>query len=124
MQLLNYVLDNGVYPDMWASGLIDPLYKKGPVDIASNYRRISILPAISKVIEFVLNNRLNYIDKVFCREDCYKGGFKEDSRTTDNIFTLSGLIECSNIQKKPLYVCFIDFPELLIMFAVTLCFTS
>ncbi len=94
---------------MWANGLINPLYKKGPNDIASNYRRISILPAISKIIEFVLNNRLNYVDKVFCREDRFNGGFKEDSRTPDNIFILSGLIECSRIQNKPLYVCFIDF---------------
>ncbi len=109
LELLNYVLDKGVYPEKWAQGLIDPQYKKGCTELASNYRRISILPAISKIIEFILNNRLQFVDKIFLKEDPYNGGFKKDSRTTDNIFVLSSLIECSQIQKKPLYVCFVDF---------------
>ncbi len=109
LQLLNYILDNGIYPNRWAEGLIDPQYKKGSTELPSNFRRISILPAVSKIIEYILNNRLQYVDRVFRKEDPYNGGFKKDSRTTDNIFILSSLIECSKIQKKPLYVCFVDF---------------
>ncbi len=113
LQLLNYVLENGVYPNKWAEGLIDPQFKKGSSELPSNFRRISILPAVSKVIEYILNNRLQYVDRVFRKEDPYNGGFKKDSRTTDNIFVLSSLIECSKIQKKPLYVCFVDFKRAL-----------
>ncbi len=109
LHLLNYILDNGTYPEKWAQGLIDPLFKKGSTELPSNYRRISILPAISKIIEFILNNRLQYVDRIFLKEDPYNGGFKKDSRTTDNIFILSSLVECSKLQRKPLYVCFVDF---------------
>ncbi len=109
LHLLNYILDKGVYPEKWAQGVIDPLFKKGSTELPSNYRRISILPAISKIIEFILNNRLQYVDRIFLKEDPYNGGFKKDSRTTDNIFILSSLVECSKLQRKPLYVCFVDF---------------
>ena len=41
-----------------------PNYKKGDRDLPGNYRPVSILPIISKVIEKIVNNQfINYLDK-------------------------------------------------------------
>ena len=38
-------------PDKWKEGKVRPLYKNGPKDDTNNYRPISILPVISKMLE-------------------------------------------------------------------------
>ena len=42
-------------------------------------------------------------------EDPFQNGFKIDCPVTDNIFILNGIIEKSKAEKKPLYICFVDF---------------
>ncbi len=106
--LFNYILEYEDYPAEWALGLISPVHKGGP-DQVGNFRKISVLPAISKILENVMNNRLKFVDRVFKLEDPYNGGFKENSRTSDNIFILNSLIDQAKNSNSPLYVCFVDF---------------
>ncbi len=108
LDLFNYVLINEDYPAEWALGLVNPVPKGGP-DLVENFRKITVLPAISKILETILNTRLEYIDKAFGLEDQYNGGFKKDSRTADNIFVLNGLIDRAKNTNSELYVCFVDF---------------
>ena len=42
MALFNYVFNNGVYPDEWAEGIINPIHKKGPFIQPDNYRKITV----------------------------------------------------------------------------------
>ena len=41
--------------------------------------------------------------------DDFQNGFKKDTPVTDNIFILNGIIEKQKANKKPLYICFVDF---------------
>ncbi len=106
--LFNYILENEHYPEDWALGLINPVHKGGP-DKVENFRKISILPAVSKILENIMNSRLEFVDSAFKLEDPFNGGFKKNSRTTDNIFILNSLIEQAASTNTPLYVCFVDF---------------
>ncbi len=108
LDLFNYILVNEVYPAEWALGLVNPVPKGGP-DIVENFRKITVLPAISKILETILNTRLEYVDNAFGLEDIFNGGFKKDSRTADNIFVLNGLIDRAKNTNSELYVCFVDF---------------
>ena len=56
--LFNLCLDNGTFPDQWKKANITPVYKKGQKELKSNYRPISLLPAISKVLERIIFNRI------------------------------------------------------------------
>ena len=54
--LINCCLRQGVMPKIWKSAKVTALFKSGDKENMDNFRPISILPAISKVIESVVLN--------------------------------------------------------------------
>ena len=72
--LFNSIFESGVYPDTWVSGLITPIHKKGDKLNPENYRKVTVLPALGKLFEIVLENRLTYKNKVCCDNDQFQAG--------------------------------------------------
>ena len=56
--IVNISTTTGIYPEGWKLGLITPLPKSGNLNIAKNWRPITILPAASKILEGVLQSQL------------------------------------------------------------------
>ena len=56
--IINQVLETGIFPDDWKKAKVHPIFKSDERNIPSNYRPISILPAISKIIERVMHTQL------------------------------------------------------------------
>ena len=108
--LFNYILVNGQYPQKRTEGIINPLHKSGSMS-KPNYRKITIMPSIGKLLESILNKRLCYKNEALEQEDELQKGFKERSQTMDNICILQTLIEKQKAKKKPLYLCFVDFTK-------------
>ncbi len=53
----------GVFPESWKHALVIPLFKYGDPDVVSNYRPISILPIVSKILEKSVAKQLsNYLE--------------------------------------------------------------
>ena len=50
-KLINHSIETGVFPKRWKTAKVTPLLKGGDADDVSNYRPISVLPILSKVIE-------------------------------------------------------------------------
>ena len=50
-KLFNKSLQYGIIPDEWKVANVVPVYKKGRKDCVENYRPISLLPLVSKVLE-------------------------------------------------------------------------
>lgn len=57
--IVNQVLLNGVFPDKLKVAKVTPVFKKGSNKLLSNYRPISVLPAISKVIEKIMHKQIH-----------------------------------------------------------------
>ena len=58
-KLFNKSLEQGVYPDMWKHANITPIFKhKGSSSDPKNYRPISLLPNISKILEKVVFDKI------------------------------------------------------------------
>ena len=57
-QLINLSLSKGIFPDDCKYAKVFPLYKKGDANCIRNFRPISILPAISKLIEKAVHKQL------------------------------------------------------------------
>ena len=51
MYICNQSILNSTFPDKWKEGKVRPIYTNGPEDDTNNYRPISSLPAISKMLE-------------------------------------------------------------------------
>ena len=56
LQLYNSVLATRHYPSLWKQCLILPIYKKGPKDIPSNYRAISLQNTFSKLFASMIKS--------------------------------------------------------------------
>ena len=59
--ILLHVVNNCLscdFPDSWKHSLVHPIFKSGNPDIVSNYRPISIVPTIAKVVERVVQRQL------------------------------------------------------------------
>ena len=49
--IINKSILSGDFPSLWKEAKVKPLYKAGAKDDVNNYRPISILPTLSKLIE-------------------------------------------------------------------------
>ena len=57
-KILNYSLNNGTIPDLWKLANVCPIHKKGEKEDMKNYRPISLLCVVSKVMERCIFNRI------------------------------------------------------------------
>ena len=58
LTLYNRMFNSGEYPRTWGEGIISPIFKKGDVNEASNYRGITLISVLAKVYSQLLLNRL------------------------------------------------------------------
>ena len=58
--IINLTIDTGIIPEGWKEATITPLYKDGDKNSAANYRPISILPAVSKIMERVIHQQVHF----------------------------------------------------------------
>ena len=108
-ELFNYVIENIDFPENWAIGLRNPIYKSGIKINTSNYRGITVLPVVEKIFEITVQKRLKFVSEACNRNDRYNGGFLKGSRTSDNVFIPNGLVQRQLTLGQPLIVCYIDF---------------
>ena len=56
--IFNLSIKTGIFPDEWKIAKVVPIFKEGKKCIPDNYRPISILPVVSKLIERIVFNQL------------------------------------------------------------------
>ena len=56
--IINLSLSTGIFPDRWKEAKVIPLHKAGDLSNTNNYRPISILPVLSKLIEKAVHKHL------------------------------------------------------------------
>ena len=97
--LINRCFETGVFPKLFKKALVLPLYKKDSPDLMTNYRPISILPKLSKIIEKCLKSRLlHYFDSnnLFNR---VQFGYQKNISTQDAILHVTEKVY-DNLEKK------------------------
>ena len=96
--LFNKSLQEGTFPDNMKLAVVKPLYKNKAKTEIVNYRPISLLPVISKILEKIVHVRFV---KFFTKHKVlYEGqyGFREKRSTTDAILDFTGNV-IDNINK-------------------------
>ena len=81
-KLINESLESGQIPKALKIAKVKPLFKKGSVKLCSNYRPISILPVISKILEKIVNTQImQYLESNnLIHENQF--GFRKNKNTT------------------------------------------
>lgn len=107
--LINWSISEGIFPEVLKTAKIIPLHKKGDTTSVDNYRPISLLSTISKILEAVIYIRmLNFCIKfnIICDE---QHGFRKGRSPQSAILTyLTELYDHLNNNKK----CFGVFMDL------------
>lgn len=88
--ICNKSLQQGTFPNNMKTAIVTPLYKGNEKTEIINYRPISLLPTISKILEKLVHTRITKFllkHKVFF-EGQY--GFRKNRSTTDAILDLTG----------------------------------
>jgi len=97
-------------PTDWTKNIIVPKYKnRGDKLQCKNYRGISLLCTVYKILTTVINNRLiKYTDSIIGE---YQAGFRTGKSTTDQIFTVNNLLEKAWEHNVEIHQIFIDFQK-------------
>ena len=106
--LINVIWKSDVLPDIWKLVKIVPIFKGGDECELGDYRGITLLSVISKVMEALVYERLvKYIERSNGLLD-EQWGFREGRSTIDLIFMVSEILEKRRENKKKTFICFID----------------
>ncbi len=107
LKICNLTLKTGEWPTKWTESILLPLPKKGNIRKCENNRTISLISHPSKVLLYVLLNRIKPKVKEILEDT--QAGFQEGRSTTEQICNLRILSEKYMAHQKPLYHNFIDF---------------
>ncbi|EYB88154.1 hypothetical protein Y032_0252g247 [Ancylostoma ceylanicum] len=107
--LFNQCLYSGLVPEKMADSITILLHKKGDSADLKNYRPISLLSVLYKLLTKVINQRIeNILDAEQSRE---QAGFRKGYSTVDHLHAMNELIERSNEYQMPLFIAFIDYEK-------------
>ena len=80
--IFNLTLITDSIPSLWKTAHVSPLHKGGPTDDLNNYRPISKLPCLAKILELLVNNQLKYYLSLNNILNCHQSGFRPRHSTT------------------------------------------
>ena len=107
--LLKKIWEQENIPEDWRRGLIIKLPKKGDLTMCGNWRGITLLSMVGKVMARSIIKRLR--DSVDRRLRKEQGGFRPNRGTGMQIFILRNIIEQSLEWNAALYLVFVDYEK-------------
>ena len=109
--LFNKLLKQESYPEIWSSGSIKPIPKKGYSKCPSNYRGITLFPVMGKVFITILRNRL--LDWAKANGKLCESQFEfrpwQGRQITDVVFIIAIAIQSFKKRKKAVIHIFYRF---------------
>lgn len=111
-QLCNLCITEGVFPNSFKKAVVHPIYKGGgDQSSVGNYRPISVLNILSKILEKVLNKRLlDYLEHEKILSD-NQYGFRKGKSTEDAVLRLTETVSRVLDKKKKCAGIFIDLKK-------------
>lgn len=110
-KLANLCFNTGVFPSSLKRSIVTPVYKSGDRADVNNYRPISVLTSISKIIEKILNSRLvSFLDKFKIISNS-QYGFRKSLSTQDAILDLTTALVSEVDSGKKCLTVFLDLKK-------------
>lgn len=109
--IINKCFATGIFPKCLKVSIIQPIFKSGDENEISNYRPISLLSGVSKIIEKLIKKRIiGFLEKFqILSEQQY--GFRDKKSTEDALLDLTGKIYNAIDKKRAALCVFVDLAK-------------
>lgn len=108
-KLLNKCLEESSIPENWNNASVVILFKKGDKKLLENYRPISLLSVLYKLLTKIITTRISV--KLDEYQPVEQAAFRKNFSTIDHLLTVKILIEKATEYNLPLYPAFIDYEK-------------
>jgi hypothetical protein len=109
--LCSLCFEQGIFPHSLKRSIIHPVFKSGDRNDISNYRPISVLTGLSKILEKIINNRIIEFINKYNLLSSFQYGFRKSRCTEHAISELVGnIVHNMDNKLKPLCV-FLDLKK-------------
>ena len=105
-QLFFHVFELGYFPQIFKTSKVIPVFKSGNKRLVNNYRPISLLPCLFKVLEKLIKTRFpKFFDKQHILYKCqYRYGFRKNHSVVHALLDVTS--DCyDSIQEKNTRLC-------------------
>ena len=109
LDLVKDVWEKGCTPCAWRDSILVPIPKKGDLSNCDNWRGISLLDVVGKVVARILQERLQKLAEDELPES--QCGFRAGRSCTDMIFTVRQFVEKSWEHQSKAFLTFIDLKK-------------
>ena len=111
VEMFNNIMVGGQVPASWKDGDVVLILKKPPQSDINNYRPITLISNVSKLLTKILAKRLS---EAVLKDDVIgpeQNGFRSSRTCSDNIFILNSILEINKSKKKLSHLLFVDLKE-------------
>ena len=109
--IFNLSISTGTFPRLWKSARVIPLHKGGDRDNLDNYRPISTLPVLAKVLETLVNSQLKCFLSSHSVLSPLQSGFRPMHSTTSAITLVTSDIVSALDDQQHCATLFIDLSK-------------
>lgn len=111
VRLINTSVRTGIYPSQLKLGIVRPIYKKGNHSDFENYRPITILPVIDKIVEKYICTQIHNFYSSYDVLSSVQYGFQKNKSTTSLLDKFTDEINNYLNDKQHVILLFIDFSK-------------
>lgn len=109
--VFNLCINKSIFPNCFKHSLIHPIHKSGPRNSVENYRPISVLPAMSKLFEKLINKRLmNFLKQEHIISDS-QYGFQPNKSAENAAIQLTNFVASNLDQGRKCIGVFLDLAK-------------
>ena len=111
LHIINTCLFNSDFPDSWKHSIVHPIYKSGDPSSPSNFRPISIVPVLGKIVERVVQRQLYYYLSTNHLLSPTQHGFRPRHSTETALVSVADRILAASDQGEISLLCLIDLSK-------------
>ena len=107
--MYNLSIGTSSFPRAWKQALVIPIPKTGNLSLTQNYRPISLLPLLCKILEKLIHRQLSGYMELEALLTDNQHGFRKAHSTNHSVAQLTNYVSKKLDSKMPTLVAYVDF---------------
>lgn len=111
LKLMRLSFDKGFIPNEWKENIVVLLYKKGEKSDLDNYRGITLINTLSKILCKVMAKRIEIVNTIFSIIRREQIGFIKEEEGLSAVMSLIEICQRRKAMKMTTWICFLDLKK-------------